>query len=119
MERSKRNPIVHHLKTLPDWFKLACAGIKTAEIRKKDRDFRVGDVLCLDEFDGEKLTGRTLKTVITFILADPEYVKEGYCILFYYRDVQDARIPVSTWGDMFNLYCEACDQIELLKGEMR
>lgn len=118
MERSKRNPIVHHLKTLPDWFKLACAGIKTAEIRKKDRDFRVGDILCLDEFDGEKLTGRTLKTVITFIL-DSEFVKEGYCILFYYRDVQDARIPVSTWGDMFNLYCEACDQIELLKGEMR
>lgn len=116
MEERKRYPIVHHLKTLLEWYELACAGIKTAEVRIKDRDFRVGDVLYLDEFDGENFTGRTLKTVITFILED-EYVKEGYCILFYYRDVREARIPISTWGDMFNLYCEACKEIELLKGE--
>ncbi len=41
---------VHELKTWPESFRAVRAGAKTHEVRKNDRDFRVGDVLVLWEW---------------------------------------------------------------------
>ena len=61
-------------------FRDVAAGIITFEVRKFDRDFRVGDVLILKEWNGE-YTGKSLAMHICYVLADPEFVKDGYVIL--------------------------------------
>jgi hypothetical protein len=41
----------HELKTWPQYYKAIVSGEKRFEIRVKDRDFKVGDVLILREYD--------------------------------------------------------------------
>lgn len=36
-------PITHDLKIYPEFFSAVCTGVKRAELRKNDRDYRVGD----------------------------------------------------------------------------
>ncbi len=62
-----RGPIEHELKTLAPFFWAAQRGEKTFEIRKHDRDFRVGDTLVLVEWDGAAAVGGRLKRKITYI----------------------------------------------------
>jgi len=47
-------PMTHKLKTWPEYFDAILRGVKTFEIRKNDRNFKVGDKLNLLEWD----TGR-------------------------------------------------------------
>ena len=68
---------VHELKTLPKYFVAVAAGRKTFEIRKNDRDFKIGDKVTLKEWDGE-YTGQEVDVVITYI-TDYEQ-KEGYIV---------------------------------------
>lgn len=42
---------VHALKTWPEPFALVASGVKTFEVRKFDRDYRIGDRLDLEEWD--------------------------------------------------------------------
>lgn len=44
-------PKVHYLKTWPEFYDAILKGEKPFEIRRNDRDFRVGDFLVLQEFD--------------------------------------------------------------------
>lgn len=62
-------PPVHSLNTLPDYFEPARTGIKRFEIRKHDRDFAVGDVLWLREYDPatDRYTGRELNKTISYM----------------------------------------------------
>lgn len=69
----------HELKILPEYFQAVAEGRKTFEVRRKDRDFKVGDTVTLREFDGN-YTGRSLTVRISYILDDPEYCKEGFVI---------------------------------------
>lgn len=50
----------HDLKTWPEVFLKVIEGTKTFEIRKNDRDFKVGDMVKMSEYDpkNEKYTGR-------------------------------------------------------------
>lgn len=59
----------HCLKILPKYFNDVQSGVKTFEIRKNDRDFKVGDYLLLEEYlpDKEKYTGRKVEKKITYI----------------------------------------------------
>jgi len=81
-----RKPIKHTLKILPQFYKDILSGEKTFEVRKNDRDFRVGDYLALAEWDKE-YTGRGLMVKITYILNDTEWCKEGYVIIGFGREV--------------------------------
>jgi len=73
----------HELKILPQYFQAVWDGNKNFELRKNDRDYKVGDYLVLREYSGAGYTGSFLKVVITYILKDcPEYgLNKDYCIL--------------------------------------
>ena len=42
---------IHELKTLPEYFLDICTRSKNFELRKNDRNYKVGDCLVLKEFD--------------------------------------------------------------------
>ena len=46
--------MIHELKTLPIYFEEVIEGRKSFEVRKNDRNFKVGDMLALNEYDAEK-----------------------------------------------------------------
>jgi ASC-1-like (ASCH) protein len=74
--------MVHNLKTLPKYFIEVKLGKKPFEVRRNDRNFKVGDTLILQENDPETgYTGRQLTCIVTYILDELEYVREGYVVL--------------------------------------
>ena len=73
---------IHELKTLPQYFDEVRNGWKRFEIRKNDRDFKVGDILILREWDGNEYTGEFLYVKVMYILSDfPDGLQPGYCIM--------------------------------------
>ncbi len=85
MKNRKSDPDLHELKILPKYFQAVRNGNKTFELRKHDRDYKVGDYLLLREYDNGDYTGSFMKVVITYILKDcPEYgLYKDYCILSF------------------------------------
>ena len=75
--------MVHELKILPEYFGPVYAGRKRFELRKDDRDYKVGDFLVLKEFEGGMYTGRKALFQISYILRNcTQYgLADGYCIL--------------------------------------
>ena len=73
----------HELKILPEYFTAIMFGKKNFEIRKNDRDFKVGDVLKLMEYAGGKYTGSFIRREIVYIYhGDGNYgLEKGYCVL--------------------------------------
>ena len=61
---------VHELKIWPAHFRFVETGEKTCEIRKRDRDYRLGDTLWLKEYDpaSAKYSGEEVFVLITHIL---------------------------------------------------
>jgi ASC-1-like (ASCH) protein len=80
---------LHELKTWPEYFQAVARGDKTFEVRKNDRDFRVGDELLLKEYqpsyaclDREYYTGRVLHRYVSYVLHGGNFgIEEGYVIL--------------------------------------
>ena len=78
---------IHKLKLNAAYYDDSASGIKTFEIRKNDRDFKVGDILELREWIWSGLDGKGAYTgsvhwkVITYILDDEEYLHDGYVCL--------------------------------------
>jgi hypothetical protein len=72
---------IHELKTIKPFFNQVYIGMKTFEVRKNDRDFKIGDVLHLKEYYDGNYSGYELLARIIYILNDELYVKEGYVIL--------------------------------------
>jgi hypothetical protein len=72
----------HKLKIMPYFFSEVLYGFKKFEIRYLDRDYKVGDHLLLQEFDGDVYTGNEVLVKITYILKDaPDYgLKNGWGI---------------------------------------
>ncbi|MES0334785.1 MAG: DUF3850 domain-containing protein [Candidatus Magnetobacterium sp. LHC-1] len=70
----------HGLKTWPEYFEKVITDEKRFEIRKNDRDFKVGDKLILIEFDPvtQKYTGRETERTIIYILDKQPFVPVGY-----------------------------------------
>lgn len=61
---------VHHVKSWTFLFQAIKLGVKTHDIRdKRDREYKVGDFLELNEFDmaAGKYTGDTLRCEVTYI----------------------------------------------------
>lgn len=75
--------MIHALKTLPEYFGAVRKGDKTFELRKNDRNFKVGDYLALNEWDGKKYTGRSQLVKVTYILKSNDLMNCacGYVIM--------------------------------------
>jgi len=77
----------HNLKILKQYYEQQVAGIKNFELRRLDRDFKIGDEIKLNEIaPAEKLgeykpTGNSCLLRITSIVAGFEGLEDGYGIL--------------------------------------
>ena len=82
---------IHELKILAKYFKAQKDGIKNFEIRKNDRDYKVGDDLVLLEYNPEskKKTGKLMVVKITYITDYKQ--KDGYVVLGTKPDYSVAR----------------------------
>jgi len=75
---------VHELKTWPPYFAAVKRGEKPFEIRKNDRDYRVGDWLRLLEWlpAMECYTGEEHEAQITYMLDGGSFgLESGFCVL--------------------------------------
>lgn len=73
--------MIHELKILPHFFAPVIRGEKTFEIRKNDRPFHKGDLLALNEHDGECYTGNSCLVYVDCIMSDPDYVKKDMVVM--------------------------------------
>ena len=93
----------HELKCYPIYFEPLANGTKTFEVQKKDRPFKVGDVLAINEYIPESIdpyedigrgktddwrkdkdgyyTGKHLLRKVVYILEEKEFCAEGTVIL--------------------------------------
>lgn len=72
---------IHDVKIGTTFYSDVVSGRKTFELRKNDRHYKVGDVICLHEYDEGRETGDSAYVDVIYILEDFEGLKEGYCIL--------------------------------------
>lgn len=73
---------IHDLKILSEYYSAVVSGAKKFEVRYNDRDYKVGDILLLREFDGSFYTGRKTCVKVTYVLHGGAYgLAEGYVIL--------------------------------------
>lgn len=86
-----REPITHDLKIYPELFSAVCTGVKRAELRKNDRDYRVGDTLHLMETPRGSChqTGEFINVKITHITDVDEWMP-GYVLLSIEREALDS-----------------------------
>jgi len=84
--KSKITDMNHELKLLSKYFLDVADGKKSFELRKDDRDYKVGDTLKLKEWTGKQFTGSYSTRLITYVLRDcPQYgLKKGFVILGMY-----------------------------------
>ena len=81
------NKQIHELKCWPEFFLPLKDRTKEFELRKNDRDYKVGDYLLLREFDpgfDDGYTGRKTYRQVQFVLSvdrAPDGLKDGYVIL--------------------------------------
>lgn len=80
----------HIVKSWPQFFGPICAGRRTHELRKNDRNYQVGDLMELNEFlpDKQTYTGHKCLVEITSITSNQEpcavsedALKPEFCIL--------------------------------------
>jgi len=77
-------PKVHNLKTFPEYYISVKNGVKKFEIRKNDREFKVGDFLNLEEYnpENEEYTGNVVRTVVDYILPGGDFgVEDDFVVM--------------------------------------
>ena len=98
------------LKTLPQYFEEVVKGNKKAELRLNDRDFKVGDIYELEEYDGKTYTGRSVMVRITHILEGFEGLAKGWCMFSFITigEAKEANKPPkdAKYGELLRLIAE-------------
>ena len=73
---------VHELKTLKPYYRDVLSGLKTFEVRKNDRDYKVRDGLILREWTGTEYTGGELLARVNYILDGGQYgISPDYVVM--------------------------------------
>ena len=73
----------HELKTWPPYWGDVYLSIKTFEYRRNDRNFQVGDIVILREWDPrrEVYTGAKVRMQIGYLIYGGQFgIPDGYCI---------------------------------------
>lgn len=76
--------MTHYLKTWAPYYRRIESGEKRFEVRKNDRDFQVGDMLILQEYDPhmEIYTGPEMIMTVTYILHGGNFgIEDGYVVM--------------------------------------
>lgn len=89
-----RQPIVHEVKSWPEFFEATLSGAKPFDVRINDRDgeYRVGDTLWHREWNPEandeegEYTGREARYLVTFVLSGDDSlvtrgIEPGYVVM--------------------------------------
>jgi len=80
----------HDLKVWPAYFAALTDGSKSFEVRRNDRDFAVGDLLRLHEYDpapdinGRErgATGQSISRVVTYVMLGGRFgIQSDFCVL--------------------------------------
>ena len=96
-----RKSIEHDLKVWSGFYPALADGTKPFEVRKNDRDFRVGDTLLLREWNRimEAYTGNLCRRRVTYLLNAPDFgIKPGFVVMGLDRplnepqDIQSPRV---------------------------
>jgi hypothetical protein len=83
---------IHELKTVQPYFDHVSSGRKNFDLRKNDRDFRVGDVLALKEYNShtQVYSGRQINKRVTYVLDDTNFgLSFGFVILGLDDGIED------------------------------
>lgn len=80
-DTGKTHPMTHQIRLGSEFFDDSASGRKDFELRKNDRDYRVGDILEMMEFKDGRNTGRICRKAVTYILEDFTGLEDGYCIM--------------------------------------
>ncbi|WP_366927017.1 DUF3850 domain-containing protein [Cronobacter sakazakii] len=98
-----REPVTHNLKIWPEHYSAVCAGVKRAELRKNDRDYRAGDTLDLCEWDkdDESFTGNYISVTVTHVADVGEWMP-GYVLLSIELALRERAEPVA-WVPQYQL----------------
>ena len=74
---------VHRVKIWSEYFPAVLEERKPFEWRKNDRNYQVGDMLILEEWnpETEKYTGNSIRTFITYVAENVFEMTDGYCVL--------------------------------------
>lgn len=110
-----RGSKVHQIKLGAEFFEDSVNNKKGFEIRKKDRDYRVGDILEMVEYKNGATTGRTVIKQVTYILEDYTGLEDGYCIMsvapvnengepLQYADIEQICRDIEANGDGYTEY---------------
>jgi len=76
--------MTHELKTWTEYFTEIKSRNKTFELRKNDRDYKVGDILILQDFDNNsgQYSGTEIIAYVTYVLHGGAFgLDKGYCIM--------------------------------------
>ncbi len=75
--------MIHELKCWPMYFQSLYIGEKEFEVRKNDRDFKVGDSLYLREYNIAipRYTGRTMMKRVTYLIQGICGLPPDICIM--------------------------------------
>jgi hypothetical protein len=76
--------MTHEIKCRTEYFKAIRMGYKTFEIRKNDRDYKLGDKLLLKEWDNvnQKYTNMEQEVDVIYILYGGQFgIEEGYVVM--------------------------------------
>ena len=79
--------MTHTLKTRLEIFTLMRDGVKNFDVRKNDRNIKVGDRIIFQEYDNETktYTGRELDKKVTYILQGELGLPEDICVMQLYN----------------------------------
>lgn len=78
--------MIHELKTINPYFQKSYEKQKTFEVRNNDRNFKVGDIVRLNEYHEKRnfFSGRYVEGVITYILREySDALNANYCVFLY------------------------------------
>jgi ParB family chromosome partitioning protein len=78
---SDAGQVIHDIKLAAMYFDDVQSGKKSFELRKNDRNYKVGDFLNMHEYSDGKDTGRSIDAEIIYMIEDYNGLEEEYCIL--------------------------------------
>ena len=91
--------MIHELKIKEKYFKDIVYGRKKFEVRKNDRNFKVGDLLALNEIrDDGSYTDNCVLLKVKYLLDDPDYCKEGFVVMGLSVPIYQETVHLRTTG---------------------